>query len=68
MKKKKYVIIIPARLGSTRLPGKPLIILKGIPIIQRTYQRCIKVLPKNETVFRPRYWDRDIIRKYRECV
>lgn len=48
MKKKKYVIIIPARLGSTRLPGKPLIILKGIPIIQRTYQRCIKVLPKND--------------------
>ena len=48
MKKRKYVIIIPARFGSTRLPGKPLIILKGIPIIQRTYQRCIKVLPKND--------------------
>ncbi len=48
MKKRKYVIIIPARFGSTRLPGKPLIILKGIPIIQRTYQRCVKVLPRND--------------------
>ena len=48
MKKKDYVIIIPARLGSTRLPEKPLISLKGIPIIKRTYQRCIKALPKND--------------------
>ena len=48
MKKKDYVIIIPARLRSTRLPEKPLVLLKGIPIIKRTYQRCIKAIPKND--------------------
>ncbi len=31
--------IIPARYGSTRLPGKPLIKLKGKTIIERVYQR-----------------------------
>ena len=46
MKLKKYVIIIPARIGSTRLPNKPLIILNGKTIIQRTYDKCIKALPK----------------------
>ena len=42
------MIIIPARLRSTRLPEKPLVLLKGIPIIKRTYQRCIKAIPKND--------------------
>lgn len=31
--------IIPARYGSTRLPGKPLIEVKGKTIIQRVYER-----------------------------
>src|SRR6202162_4745794 len=34
------VIIIPARYGSTRLPGKPLVSLAGIPMIQRVYERA----------------------------
>ena len=35
-------ILIPARYGSTRLPGKPLIALDNIPMIRRVYERCRK--------------------------
>ena len=35
-------ILIPARYGSTRLPGKPLIPLDNIPMIRRVYERCRK--------------------------
>ncbi len=34
------VIVIPARYGSTRLPGKPLISLAGKPMIERVYSRA----------------------------
>lgn len=34
------VIVIPARYGSTRLPGKPLVSLAGKPMIQRVYERA----------------------------
>ena len=36
----QIVIAIPARYGSTRLPGKPLVNLAGKPMIQRVYQRA----------------------------
>ena len=36
----KIVIVIPARYGSTRLPGKPLVSLAGKPMIQRVYERA----------------------------
>jgi 3-deoxy-manno-octulosonate cytidylyltransferase (CMP-KDO synthetase) len=36
----EIVIVIPARYGSTRLPGKPLIPLAGVPMIQRVYERA----------------------------
>jgi 3-deoxy-manno-octulosonate cytidylyltransferase (CMP-KDO synthetase) len=39
------VLIIPARYSSTRLPGKPLIKIKGIPMIIRTCKQCLKVVP-----------------------
>ncbi len=35
----KAVAIIPARYASTRLPGKPLIVIKGKPLIQYVYER-----------------------------
>ena len=38
----KKVIIIPARYGSTRLGGKPLIKILGKPVIEHVYQRCRK--------------------------
>ncbi len=36
----KVVVVIPARYGSTRLPGKPLVSLNGQPMIQRVYERA----------------------------
>ena len=36
----KVVVVIPARYGSTRLPGKPLVSLNGQPMIQRVYHRA----------------------------
>ena len=38
----KCLIVIPARFGSTRLPGKPLISLCGKPMIQHVYERCVE--------------------------
>jgi 3-deoxy-manno-octulosonate cytidylyltransferase (CMP-KDO synthetase) len=37
--KKKVLGIIPARYGSTRLKGKPLVDICGKPMIQRVYER-----------------------------
>lgn len=37
-----YAVIIPARYQSSRLPGKPLVAISGVPMIVRTYQQCIK--------------------------
>src|ERR1700674_1877167 len=34
------VIVIPARYGSTRLPGKPLVSLSGTSMIQSVYERA----------------------------
>src|SRR5215470_11543777 len=36
----KIVIVIPARYGSTRLPGKPLVQIAGKPMVQRVYERA----------------------------
>lgn len=37
--------IIPARMGSTRLPGKPLADIAGKPMIQHVWERVSEVLP-----------------------
>ena len=37
----KSVVIIPSRMASTRLPGKPLMPINGIPMIQRVWQKAI---------------------------
>ncbi|MEH6344476.1 MAG: 3-deoxy-manno-octulosonate cytidylyltransferase [Bermanella sp.] len=36
-----YKIVIPARYGSSRLPGKPLIQLAGKPMVQHVYERAL---------------------------
>ena len=40
----KIIGIIPARYGSTRFPGKPLVNISGKPMIQRVYEQATKVL------------------------
>ena len=42
----EYAIIIPARFASKRLPGKPLLLIKGVPMLIRTYKQCKKVKEK----------------------
>ncbi len=36
----KSIIIIPSRMASTRFPGKPLVKIEGIPMIQRVWERA----------------------------
>ncbi len=36
----KLLIVIPARYGSTRFPGKPLVCIGGISLIERVYRNC----------------------------
>lgn len=36
-----YKIVIPARYGSSRLPGKPLIEFAGKPMVQHVYERAL---------------------------
>ncbi|MEX2437631.1 MAG: 3-deoxy-manno-octulosonate cytidylyltransferase [Candidatus Babeliales bacterium] len=45
----KYKVIIPARYHSTRLPGKPLVLIDGVSMIERTWRQCRKAVP-NEMV------------------
>ncbi|MEL7187498.1 MAG: NTP transferase domain-containing protein, partial [Pseudomonadota bacterium] len=34
-----FVVVIPSRYASTRLPGKPLIDIGGKPMLQHVYER-----------------------------
>ncbi|MBI2105127.1 MAG: 3-deoxy-manno-octulosonate cytidylyltransferase [Candidatus Omnitrophica bacterium] len=36
------LVVIPARYGSTRFPGKPLALLRGKPVIQHVYEQAAK--------------------------
>lgn len=53
------IVVIPARYASTRFPGKPLALLKGMPLIQHVYQNSLKarlaenviVATDSETIF-----------------
>jgi 3-deoxy-D-manno-octulosonate cytidylyltransferase len=37
----KVVALIPARYGASRFPGKMMALLKGVPVIRRTYQATV---------------------------
>ncbi|MFL6667854.1 MAG: 3-deoxy-manno-octulosonate cytidylyltransferase [Burkholderia ambifaria] len=43
-------VVIPARYGSTRLPGKPLVDLEGEPMIVRVHARVRRALPEADIV------------------
>ena len=38
----RFVVLIPARLGSTRLPDKPLADIAGLPMVVRVAQRALQ--------------------------
>lgn len=44
---RNFKIIIPARYESKRLPGKPLIKLKGVPMVVRTALTCIEAVGRD---------------------
>tara|TARA_B100000989_G_C19527600_1_gene467770 strand:- start:2137 stop:2883 length:747 start_codon:yes stop_codon:yes gene_type:complete len=50
MTEKEFLIVIPARYKSTRLPGKPLIDICGKPMIVRTYEQCIAVAGEENVI------------------
>ena len=37
-----FTVVIPARFSSTRLPGKPLLLINGKSMIQRVYEQALK--------------------------
>ena len=43
-------MVIPARYGSTRLPGKPLVSLAGQTMIQRVYERAKSAKSVHEVI------------------
>ena len=43
-----YLIVIPARMNSKRLPNKPLIKILGKEILLRTYLQCLKAVESNK--------------------
>jgi len=45
---KDSVLVIPARMSGTRLPGKPLIPIMGKPMIQHVVERCSEVVAKEQ--------------------
>ncbi|UAM96628.1 3-deoxy-manno-octulosonate cytidylyltransferase [Polaribacter litorisediminis] len=45
-----YVIVIPARYASSRLPGKPLIDLNGQSVLERTYRQCQKAVQTEKII------------------
>lgn len=46
----KFLIVIPARLASTRLPEKPLIDFAGKSMIQRTYEKCLEAFEPDKVL------------------
>jgi len=50
MESKRVVGIIPARYASTRLPGKPLVDIRGKPMVQHVYERTSKAAVLDKVV------------------
>jgi len=50
MSSPKVVVVIPARYGATRLPGKPLVLLAGKTMIERVYERAKRAQRINRVI------------------
>ncbi len=44
------IVVIPARYASTRFPGKPLALLRGMPLIQHVYRNSINAALASEVI------------------
>ena len=45
---KDFLLVIPARYKSKRLPGKALLDINGLPMIIRTFNQCNKAVPRSK--------------------
>ncbi|MEO1581159.1 MAG: NTP transferase domain-containing protein, partial [Pseudomonadota bacterium] len=50
-----FHIVIPARMASTRLPGKPLLDIAGKPMIQHVWERCREAQAVSVTIATDRH-------------
>ena len=50
----KTVGVIPARFASSRFEGKPLVDIRGKPMIQHVYERASRAKAMDATVVPPR--------------
>src|SRR5213080_4156078 len=46
----RNVVIIPARWGSTRFPGKPLYQIEGKPLLRHFWERCRRARKIDHTI------------------
>ena len=64
-----FLAVIPARFGSTRLPGKPLLEIAGQPMIQHVYARAASSQAKRVLVATDDQRIADVVRGFGgECV
>lgn len=47
---KDYLVVIPARMSSTRLPGKPLIDIAGLPMIHHVWNRTTSAFSSEDVI------------------
>ena len=45
-----FILVIPARYASSRLPGKPLLDLLGHSLLERTYKQCLKAVEPDKVI------------------
>ena len=50
MGREPFMVVLPARYGSTRFPGKPLVDIAGRPLIEWVYQRAVAIAGVGEVV------------------
>src|SRR5947199_2204473 len=46
----RNVVIIPARWGSSRFPGKPLYQIEGTPLLRHVWERCRRARKIDHTI------------------
>ena len=47
---RKFLVVIPARYTSTRLPGKLLIKINNKSVLQRVWEKCIRTAGKQNVI------------------
>ena len=50
MSRETFMVVLPARYGSTRFPGKPLARIAGRPLIEWVYRRALEIRGAGELV------------------